>query len=106
MKVKKAIIPATELGTRFLSATKAMPKETIVDQPAIQYIVEEAINPGVARLNKYEAVYAHEFEGVRYGVGGKTGLIQTTIELALQREDLKSELMDYLVSVVGRHLIR
>ncbi|RKJ08863.1 UTP--glucose-1-phosphate uridylyltransferase, partial [Butyricicoccus sp. 1XD8-22] len=51
-------------------------------------------------------VYAYEFEGVRYDVGEKMGFIQTTIELALQREDLKSKLMDYLASVVDRHLIR
>ncbi|MFG6149959.1 UTP--glucose-1-phosphate uridylyltransferase GalU [Halobacillus sp. B23F22_1] len=49
MKVKKAIIPAAGLGTRFLPATKAMPKEMlpIVDKPTIQYIVEEAIASGI-----------------------------------------------------------
>ncbi|MGM8213836.1 UTP--glucose-1-phosphate uridylyltransferase GalU [Virgibacillus sp. W0430] len=48
-KVKKAIIPAAGLGTRFLPATKAMPKEMlpIVDKPTIQYIVEEAIASGI-----------------------------------------------------------
>ncbi|MEM5608821.1 UTP--glucose-1-phosphate uridylyltransferase GalU [Bacillus toyonensis] len=48
-KVRKAIIPATGLGTRFLPATKAMPKEMlpIVDKPTIQYIVEEAIQSGI-----------------------------------------------------------
>lgn len=48
-KVKKAIIPAAGLGTRFLPATKAMPKEMlpIVDKPTIQYIVEEAIQSGI-----------------------------------------------------------
>lgn len=47
--VKKAIIPAAGLGTRFLPATKAMPKEMlpIVDKPTIQYIVEEAIESGI-----------------------------------------------------------
>jgi UTP--glucose-1-phosphate uridylyltransferase len=49
MKIKKAIIPAAGLGTRFLPATKAMPKEMlpIVDKPTIQYIVEEAIASGI-----------------------------------------------------------
>jgi UTP--glucose-1-phosphate uridylyltransferase len=49
MKVRKAIIPAAGLGTRFLPATKAQPKEMlpIVDKPAIQYIVEEAVNAGI-----------------------------------------------------------
>ncbi len=48
-KVRKAIIPAAGLGTRFLPATKAMPKEMlpIVDKPTIQYIVEEAISSGI-----------------------------------------------------------
>ena len=49
MKVRKAIIPAAGLGTRFLPATKAQPKEMlpIVDKPTIQYIVEEAIKSGI-----------------------------------------------------------
>ncbi len=49
MKVKKAVIPAAGLGTRFLPATKAQPKEMlpIVDKPAIQYIVEEAVQSGI-----------------------------------------------------------
>lgn len=48
-QVKKAIIPAAGLGTRFLPATKAMPKEMlpIVDKPTIQYIVEEAVKSGI-----------------------------------------------------------
>lgn len=49
IKVKKAVIPAAGLGTRFLPATKAMPKEMlpIVDKPTIQYIIEEAIESGI-----------------------------------------------------------
>ena len=48
-KIRKAIIPAAGLGTRFLPATKAMPKEMlpIVDKPTIQYIVEEAVKSGI-----------------------------------------------------------
>ena len=48
-KIKKAIIPAAGLGTRFLPATKAQPKEMlpIVDKPTIQYIVEEAVASGI-----------------------------------------------------------
>jgi UTP--glucose-1-phosphate uridylyltransferase len=48
-KVRKAIIPAAGLGTRFLPATKAMPKEMlpIIDKPTIQYIVEEAVESGI-----------------------------------------------------------
>lgn len=49
MKVKKAVIPAAGLGTRVLPASKAVPKEMlpIVDKPAIQYIVEEAVSSGI-----------------------------------------------------------
>ncbi|MBT2726402.1 UTP--glucose-1-phosphate uridylyltransferase GalU [Bacillus sp. ISL-75] len=48
-RVRKAIIPAAGLGTRFLPATKAMPKEMlpIIDKPTIQYIVEEAVASGI-----------------------------------------------------------
>ena len=62
MRIKKAVIPAAGFGTRFLPATKAMPKEMlpIIDKPAIQYIVEEAINSGIEDIliitgrNKFE----------------------------------------------------
>ena len=52
MKVKKAIIPAAGLGTRFLPATKSQPKEMlpIVDKPTLQYIIEEAINSGIEEI--------------------------------------------------------
>lgn len=50
--ITKAVIPAAGLGTRFLPATKAMPKEMlpVVDRPAIQYVVEEAVNAGLTDL--------------------------------------------------------
>lgn len=49
MAISKAVIPAAGLGTRFLPATKAMPKEMlpVVDKPAIQYVVEEAVESGL-----------------------------------------------------------
>ncbi len=52
MKIRKAVIPAAGLGTRFLPATKAQPKEMlpIVDKPTIQYIVEEAITAGIESI--------------------------------------------------------
>ncbi|MEK7581515.1 MAG: UTP--glucose-1-phosphate uridylyltransferase [Patescibacteria group bacterium] len=51
-KVRKAVIPAAGFGTRFLPATKAMPKEMlpIVDKPIIQYVVEEAIEAGIEQI--------------------------------------------------------
>ena len=52
MKVKKAVIPAAGLGTRFLPVTKSMPKEMlpIIDKPAIHYVVEEAVRSGIADI--------------------------------------------------------
>ncbi|MBT2662883.1 UTP--glucose-1-phosphate uridylyltransferase GalU [Bacillus sp. ISL-45] len=52
MRIRKAIIPAAGLGTRFLPATKAQPKEMlpIVDKPTIQYIVEEAVASGIEEI--------------------------------------------------------
>ena len=51
-KIRKAIIPAAGLGTRFLPATKAQPKEMlpIVDKPTLQYIIEEAIESGIEEI--------------------------------------------------------
>ena len=51
-KIRKAVIPAAGFGTRFLPATKATPKEMlpIVDKPAIQYIVEEALQSGIEEI--------------------------------------------------------
>ena len=52
MKVRKAVIPAAGLGTRFLPATKAQPKEMLplIDKPAIQYVVEEAVEAGITDI--------------------------------------------------------
>src|SRR6186713_3211615 len=51
-KVRKAVFPAAGLGTRFLPATKASPKEMLplVDKPLIQYVVEEAVDSGVESI--------------------------------------------------------
>ena len=50
IKVKKAILPVAGLGTRFLPASKATPKEMlpIIDKPLVQYAVEEALDIGIA----------------------------------------------------------
>ena len=52
MKIRKAVIPVAGLGTRFLPASKAIPKEmlTIVDRPTIQYIVEEVVASGIEQI--------------------------------------------------------
>ncbi len=52
MKIRKAVFPVAGLGTRFLPATKAMPKEmlTVVDRPLIQHVVDEALEAGIEHL--------------------------------------------------------
>src|SRR5687768_16758608 len=52
MKIRKAVFPAAGLGTRFLPATKAQPKEMLplVDKPIIQYVIEEAVASGVNKI--------------------------------------------------------
>src|ERR1700719_3157602 len=51
-RVRKAVFPAAGLGTRFLPATKAQPKEMLplVDKPLIQYVVEEAVDSGIENI--------------------------------------------------------
>jgi UTP--glucose-1-phosphate uridylyltransferase len=64
LKVKKAVIPAAGLGTRFLPATKSLPKEMlpIIDVPTIQLIVEEAVKSGISDILIITNPYKHEME--------------------------------------------
>ncbi|MFD0682119.1 MULTISPECIES: UTP--glucose-1-phosphate uridylyltransferase GalU [unclassified Paenibacillus] len=67
---------------------------------------EIQLTDAIAALNLHEAVYAYEFDGIRYDVGEKMGFIQTTIEFALQREDIRYGLLDYLAKVLDKELIK
>ena len=94
--VTKAVIPAAGLGTRFLPATKAMPKEMlpIVDKPAIQYVVEEAASAGLDDVliitgrnkgnlsNHFDSVPELEITLERKGDAGKLGKVHASSELA------------------------
>ncbi len=94
--VKKAVIPAAGLGTRFLPATKAMPKEMlpIVDKPAIQYVVEEAAHAGMDDvliitgrnkdnlINHFDSVPELEYTLQRKGDEGRLGKVHESSELA------------------------
>lgn len=64
MKVRKAVITAAGLGTRFLPATKSLPKEMLplVDKPAIQYVVEEAVASGIEHIIIVTAAGKHAIE--------------------------------------------
>ena len=84
--ITKAVIPAAGLGTRFLPATKAQPKEMlpVVDKPVIQYVVEEAIaNLGI--MGRYVLTPAI-FDAIEGTPPGKGGEIQLTDAVRLTRE--------------------
>jgi len=63
---------------------------------------EIQLTDAISKLNQQEAVYAYHFEGTRYDVGEKMGFIKTTIEFALQREDLRDDLLKYLAGIVEK----
>jgi len=92
-KIRVAVFPAAGLGTRFLPATKAMPKEMLplVDRPLIQYVVEEARDAGIARIvivtgrgkNAIEDHFDTSFELERMlAEKGKNGLLEEVREVA------------------------
>ncbi|MCJ8009116.1 UTP--glucose-1-phosphate uridylyltransferase GalU [Lederbergia wuyishanensis] len=66
---------------------------------------EIQLTDAIAELNHYEAVYAYDFKGTRYDVGDKMGFIKTTIEFALQREDLRKDVLEYLTTRLDGQLI-
>lgn len=95
-KILKAVIPAAGLGTRFLPATKALPKEMlpVVDKPAIQYVVEEAVNAGLSQVlmitgrnknaleNHFDRAVELENTLLQKGDESRLGIVAETTELA------------------------
>lgn len=65
---------------------------------------EIQLTDAIAELNKYEAVYAYDFEGIRYDVGEKMGFIKTTIEFAIQHPELKDHVLQYLETLLEQEL--
>ncbi|MEH7129900.1 UTP--glucose-1-phosphate uridylyltransferase GalU [Neobacillus drentensis] len=63
---------------------------------------EIQLTDAIQRLNSFQNVYAYDFEGIRYDVGEKFGFIKTTIEMALSREELRDDLLEYLVKLVNQ----
>lgn len=120
------IVDAAEIDERFYNVSNLVEKPKQEDAPSNlaimgRYILSPKIfdilseqKPGaggeiqltdaMATLNQIEAIYAYNFEGKRYDVGEKMGFIQTTIELALQREDLRCELLDFLNKVIEKEV--
>jgi len=83
--IKKAVIPAAGMGTRFLPATKSMPKEMlpVVDKPVIQYVVEEAVASGIEDILII------------------TGKGKRAIEDFFDKSDVKNEFLDELDKIMG-----
>lgn len=122
------IVNGNEIGERFFSVNNLVEKPKMEEAPSNlaimgRYILNPRIfdilgeqGPGaggeiqltdaIAGLNRYETVYAFDFEGTRHDVGEKLGFIQTTIEFALQKEELRSDLLNYLSAVLDRQLIK
>ena len=63
---------------------------------------EIQLTDAIQRLNEVQRVFAYDFEGTRYDVGEKFGFIKTTIEMALQNQELNVELMKYMKELVKR----
>ena len=94
-KLQKAVIPVAGLGTRFLPATKAQPKEMLplVDKPVIQYVVEEAIHAGIENIvlvtgrgkqaieNHFDVAYELEDVLSRHGKTAELALIQSITQM-------------------------
>ncbi|WP_168625569.1 MULTISPECIES: UTP--glucose-1-phosphate uridylyltransferase [unclassified Cryobacterium] len=96
-QITKAVIPAAGLGTRFLPATKAMPKEMlpVVDKPAIQYVVEEAVAAGIHDV----LMITGRNKGALENHFDRVGELEATLErkgdmVRLQKVNYSSELAD------------
>jgi len=64
---------------------------------------EIQLTDAIGTLAKSENVYAYEYNGTRYDVGEKLGFIKTTLDFAIQRDELKDELIQYLKQLLDRH---
>ncbi|MDF0727776.1 UTP--glucose-1-phosphate uridylyltransferase GalU [Cytobacillus sp. S13-E01] len=122
------IVDGNQIGDRFYSVNNLVEKPKQDDAPSNlaimgRYILNPRIfeilenqKPGaggeiqltdaIAGLNQFEAVYAYDFEGTRYDVGEKMGFIQTTLEFALKRDDLRPDLLEYFKNVLDKELVK
>ncbi|MFM2353439.1 MAG: hypothetical protein RLZZ608_845 [Actinomycetota bacterium] len=101
-RISKAVIPAAGLGTRFLPATKAMPKEMlpVVDKPAIQYVVEEAVASGLTDVlmitGRNKTALENHFDRV--------GELEATLEAKGDTEKLAK--VEYSTDLADMHYVR
>lgn len=101
MAVKKAILPVAGLGTRFLPASKAIPKEmvTVVDRPAIEYVVKEAVTAGIEQI----ILVTHSSKASIENYFDRNFELETTLE-SKKKFDLLKEITEILpahVSIVS-----
>lgn len=102
MKIRKAVIPAAGLGTRFLPATKAQPKEMLplVDKPAIQYIVEEAVAAGIEDIlivtGKFKRAIEDHFDRS----------LELEMHLAIHEKQATLEIVQQISMLANIHYIR
>ena len=74
----------------------------ILEQQQVGAGGEIQLTDAISKLNRMRQVYAYHFEGVRYDVGEKLGFIKTTIEFAMQRDDLRLDLLQFLTDLIGK----
>lgn len=75
---------------------------TFLDRQEIGAGGEIQLTDAIQKLNEVQTVYAYDFEGKRYDVGEKLGFVKTTIDLALENDEIKDELLAYLVEKVNK----
>lgn len=101
-RIRKAVIPAAGLGTRFLPATKAIPKEMlpVVDKPAIQYVVEEAADAGLQDvlviIGRNKNALANHFDSVP----------ELEQNLSKKKDDKRLEHVKYASDLADVHFVR
>lgn len=78
---------------------------TFLDKQQIGTGGEIQLTDAIQMLNEIQKVYAYDFVGKRYDVGEKLGFVKTNIEFALQNNEIKEELMDFLVEMIGENSV-
>ena len=97
MRIRKAVFPAAGLGTRFLPATKAQPKEMLplVDKPLIQYVIEEAVQAGYGILRSSRAAERTRLKIISMSpTNSSRSLQQETRRICLRKFDMISNMVN------------
>ena len=97
MQIKKAILPVAGLGTRFLPASKSIPKEmvTVVDRPAIEYVVREAVEAGIEEI----ILVTHASKGAIENYFDRNFELETTLE-----QKKKFDLIKEITEIIPSHI--